>query len=108
MRILTLGCCLLVASFIADGRRADEVRLDSVAQVTPTKRALLIGINEYLSRDVADLAGATNDVFIMKSTLEGKFGFPVENVAILTDREATRSGVSSGAECDEVGHTRRL
>lgn len=58
-----------------------------------TKRALLIGINEYKAASVSDLGGCVNDVELMKSLLVGKFDFPAENVLVLRDAQATRNAI---------------
>jgi len=58
-----------------------------------TKRALLIGINEYKAPSVPTLGGSVNDVELMKATLIGKFDFLPENVLVLRDAEATRNQI---------------
>jgi hypothetical protein len=57
----------------------------------PERRALLIGINDYIARSLPDLRGAVNDVQLLKRILVTRFGFPEENIVLLTDREATRA-----------------
>ncbi len=57
------------------------------------KLALLVGINEYLSPTIQDLAGCLNDVEDMKNLLIGKFEFPVENILALTNEKATRDAI---------------
>ena len=58
------------------------------------KRALLIGINAYPNLSAfAQLEGCVNDVRLMAGLLRDKFGFPDENVTVLTDAEATRDGI---------------
>ena len=58
------------------------------------KRALLIGINEYPNLSTsAQLDGCVNDVRLMAGLLRDKYGFPDENVTVLTDGEATRDGI---------------
>ncbi len=59
----------------------------------PSKRALLIAIDEY--QKVTDLNGTGNDVELMRSVLTGKFDFPPENIRTLTDEDATREGILS-------------
>jgi|GEM_PF-1671813 len=59
----------------------------------PTKRALLIGIDEYESDEISDLAGCANDVDLMKSVLIGKFDFAPDDVLALKDEAATRTGI---------------
>jgi hypothetical protein len=58
-----------------------------------TRRALLIGINDYETEDFPDLRGSVNDVEAMHDILVGKFGFAEKNVTVLTDREATRKKI---------------
>lgn len=56
-----------------------------------TKRALLIGINKY--RAVPKLQGSLNDIETMKQVLITRWGFPEENIRLLTDEQATREGM---------------
>jgi hypothetical protein len=56
-----------------------------------TSRALLIGINAY--ERLPALRGSINDVETMKAILVTRFGFPKENIRVLTDRQATRAGL---------------
>ena len=59
----------------------------------PTKRALLIGIDDYAATTVADLRGCVNDVELMKTVLVGKFEIPTANILMLKNEQATRSGI---------------
>lgn len=77
---------LVLAMFIG------TVAAPVVAQ-DPVKRALLIGIDEYEDPQIRDLAGAVNDVQLMKAALVGRFDLPPENVRTLTDAEATRGAI---------------
>ena len=61
------------------------------AAAEPTRRALLIGINAYLA--VPSLNGAVNDVEMIHDILTTRFGFPPEEIEVVTDRDATREGV---------------
>src|SRR5262245_40319604 len=56
-----------------------------------TKRALLIGINNY--RAVPKLQGSLNDIVTMKQVLITRWGFREENIRFLTDEQATRDGI---------------
>ena len=67
--------------------------LSCVAQAQPVKRALLIGVDEYKSPTIPQLAGAVNDVERMRSVLVGKFEFPSQNVRVLKNAQATRANV---------------
>lgn len=75
------------------------------ADPAPVRRALLIGINDYLANDVRtqgatvvewipqDLRGARNDVDMIRTVLQSRFGFEAANVRELTDRDATREAI---------------
>lgn len=62
----------------------------------PVKRALLIGIDDYLA--VTDLRGAVNDVELVQDILIGKFDMPPENILTLTNDKATRLGILTAIE----------
>ena len=59
----------------------------------PARHALLIGINSYPLVEHANLRGCVNDVTLMASILEERFGFPAENLRVLRDEEATESSI---------------
>ena len=61
------------------------------------KWALLIGVNEYRV-DRWKLKGCVNDVLMTKELLTTKFGFPVENVKVLLDEEATADNIRQALE----------
>lgn len=58
-----------------------------------TRRALLIGINEYQTEEFANLRGAVNDVLTMQEILVSRYDFPAANIQILTDKAATRQDI---------------
>ena len=63
------------------------------------KYALLIGVADYKylpsnSNDgKSDLKGPLNDVQLMFEALTDRYGFPVPNITILTDKNATRQNI---------------
>lgn len=58
------------------------------------RRALLVGIDDYpCFPKRSRLEGAVNDVRGMSVTLTQEFGFPAQEVAVLTDGRATREGI---------------
>ena len=57
------------------------------------KLALLVGINRYQYPEIPRLSGAVNDVKTMQKLLTTRFGFPQENVLVLTDVQATRAAI---------------
>jgi metacaspase-1 len=61
------------------------------------KWALLIGVNEY-PVERWKLKGCVNDVLMTKEVLTTKFGFPEENIKVLTDQEATAENIRRGLE----------
>lgn len=73
--------------FFQQASRFDRV----VAQKAPRKFALLVGINDY--RAGGPLDGCVNDVKLMQSLLEHRYGFDPANIAVLTDAQATREGI---------------
>lgn len=58
------------------------------------RRALLIGIDEYPKLALsAQLKGAVADTALMYDTLTTRFGFPPENVRVLTNSQARRDSI---------------
>ena len=55
--------------------------------------ALLIGINDY--QHVKKLEYAVNDVTALRDVLVNLYGFPAENVTVLTDAAATKAGIAT-------------
>ncbi len=58
--------------------------------------AVLIGINQYQA--LPDLAGAVNDVRLMRGHLLHRFGFPENNIVVLEDGAATRKAILEALE----------
>lgn len=69
--------------------RAMKVR-PSVPAAAPSKYAMLVGINKYPGNP---LSGCVNDVTKLREMLVKDFGFPAENVLLLTDEQATRANI---------------
>jgi hypothetical protein len=67
-------------------------------EAPPTGRALLIGINSYLSPQIRSLQGAVNDVETLAQILSTRFGFPKSQIKILVDKEATREAILSSLQ----------
>jgi hypothetical protein len=66
------------------------------AVVKPTRRALLIGINEYPDPQNR-LEGCVNDVFLFSSLLQER-GFEPENIRVVLDDRATASAIRERLE----------
>ena len=59
------------------------------------KHGLLIGISDYRSSGLADLAGTQNDLMIMETILrDPRYGF-ADNLTVLRNRQATHTGIKS-------------
>jgi hypothetical protein len=71
-----------------------------------TRRALLIGINDYSTstpskvpqRDWTNLSGAVNDVEWMRELLSARYGIAPGDIRMLRDREATREAILRAME----------
>ncbi|MBC8066485.1 MAG: caspase family protein, partial [Chlorobia bacterium] len=61
--------------------------------------ALIVGINKYpnLPKSV-QLKFAVNDAEGMRQTLVDYFGFPADNVTVLTDEKATLKGIEDALD----------
>ncbi|MFB2936902.1 caspase domain-containing protein [Aerosakkonemataceae cyanobacterium BLCC-F154] len=66
-----------------------------LAQTTPRKLALLVGINEYSSQP---LEGCLNDVELQRNLLIHRFKFNPKDILVLTDTKATRQGILTAFE----------
>jgi hypothetical protein len=66
-----------------------------LAQSTPRKLALLVGINEYASQP---LQGCVNDLDLQRNLLIHRFGFNPKDIYVLSDQEATRAGILGAFE----------
>lgn len=77
----------------------------SASPETGVRRALLIGIDEYQQENISKLQGCVNDVRLMKSVLEGNFGFDPSNITKIENEEATREGLLATLDgfVDQVG-----
>jgi hypothetical protein len=81
---------LVIAAILAQDTNAEQ-----------TRRALIIGINDYSSGGNGsggrgkwtDLDGAVNDVEGLKAILISKYGFPPANIKTLINKEATRKNI---------------
>src|SRR5919199_1258697 len=70
-----------------------------LAQSTPRKLALLVGINTYSENNrFANLQGCVNDVDLQRQLLINKFGFHPKDILTGTDQQATRQGMLTAFE----------
>ncbi|BAY93686.1 caspase family protein [Tolypothrix sp. LEGE 11397] len=75
-----------------DIMRQGERYAKVLAQDTPRKLALLVGINDY-KNSIPTLGGCLTDVSLQKELLTNRFGFNEKNILTLTDSQATRQGI---------------
>jgi hypothetical protein len=87
--LATLGLHPLV--FQRQAQRYGQV----LAQNTPRKLALLVGINRYPSRP---LKGCVNDTELQRELLIYRFGFNPKDIYTLLDEKATRDGILTAFE----------
>ena len=60
---------------------------------TQNKWALLMGIDKYETPGIPQLEGCVSDVDLMAGILRDNFGFPISNITVLRDEQATRDGI---------------
>jgi hypothetical protein len=68
--------------------------------------ALLVGIDRYAAPEVPPLAGAVNDVRLMREVLIGKFGFSPDNILILENEQATHAGIVGAIQSHLIAKAR--
>jgi hypothetical protein len=78
-------------SFLQSAQRYGQV----LAQSTPRKLALIVGINNYTSNP---LEGCLNDVVLQRNLLIYRFGFNPKDILVLPDTKATREGILTAFE----------
>jgi metacaspase-1 len=66
-----------------------------LAQSTPRKLALIIGINDYTD---TPLYGCVNDAILQRQLLVHRFGFNSQDVVMLLNQDATRQGILDAVE----------
>lgn len=66
-----------------------------LAQNTPRKLALLVGINSYRK---SPLEGCVNDIELQRQLLIHRFGFNPKDIYTVVDQEATREGILTAFE----------
>jgi hypothetical protein len=88
--LATLG--LSQADFLRQAHNYGQV----LAQSTPRKLALLVGINNYPAPN--QLGGCLTDVDLQRELLVHRFGFNPQNILELRDGQATRQGILDAFE----------
>ncbi|MBO0349114.1 caspase family protein [Phormidium pseudopriestleyi FRX01] len=72
-----------------------------LAQDTPRKLALLIGINDYFQAKISPLRGCITDVELQRELLIHRFGFNPQDILMVTDNtpiKPTRAGLIEAVE----------
>ncbi len=67
--------------------------LAAPALATPTPRAVVVGVGQYADPALPDLEGPPHDARAMRTLLVERFGFAIEDVALLVDEDATREAI---------------
>ncbi len=87
-----LAGCGVTAGNTTTGRDAS---FSGMANVTGTKRALMVGINKY-KQPGSDLRGCVNDIDDVKANMLAPEGFKAGDITTLTDYDATREAILTG------------
>jgi hypothetical protein len=66
---------------------------DTSAAAPPELWALLVGIDQYASPTLNDLAGCVNDALALQALLVDQLNVPPERLRLLTNEQATRAGL---------------
>ncbi|MDY6900741.1 MAG: caspase family protein, partial [Cyanobacteriota bacterium] len=72
--------------------KADGLQ-QALADTTPRKLALLVGINQY--PQIPALKGCLTDVELQRELLIHRFGFQPSDILCLTNKQATREGIEN-------------
>jgi tetratricopeptide (TPR) repeat protein len=84
-------------SYLSEEKTKDnkiKTIIENIEKIIVNKKyAVLVGINEYISKDVKPLKGAVNDVLAFQEVLIKRFNFKNEDIILLLDGAATRSAV---------------
>ncbi|MEO1762980.1 MAG: caspase family protein [Cyanobacteria bacterium J06629_18] len=72
--------------------KADGLQ-QALADTTPRKLALLVGINQY--PQIPTLKGCLTDVELQRELLIHRFGFQPSDILSLTNKQATRQGIEN-------------
>lgn len=80
-----------------DIRQQGDRYARALAQTTPRKLALLVGLNQYAG-GVTPLRGCLTDVRMQRELLVHRFGFDPANILTLEDRAATRQNLLDAFE----------
>lgn len=70
----------------------------SAAQAQANRYALLIGVGSYASAKITKLDGPPFDVAAVRAEITGRWGFPLANVRVLIDAQATRRNILDGLD----------
>ncbi len=68
-------------------------------RTAPTHWAFIVGISDYINFEDAaggDLPGAERDARVVRDVLVERWGFPVDNVRMLLNQDATRDAIEEG------------
>ncbi|MBO9541577.1 caspase family protein [bacterium] len=86
-----VGCGVPGASMV----NGETGSLKGMSAVTGTKRAFLVGINDYMMQG-ADLRGCVNDIKNVQANMLSAEGFKANDTTVLLDQQATRENILAG------------
>nr|VFJ64590.1 MAG: Uncharacterized protein, contains caspase domain [Candidatus Kentron sp. FW] len=110
---ITLGCqsANLSATPSAPSANLSPCSFDKTVEQPDGHRrlALIVGVGEYKNPDVPDLEGSPNDAKDFYELLTGKdgYGFPKENVCLLTNEQATQAAVEKAFQKGLIERARK-
>lgn len=81
----------------------------AIAQSTPRKLALLIGINKYADPSISNLNGCLNDIDMQYQLLVNRYGFNPSDILVVSDGgelEPTRANILQAFEEHLIGQAR--
>lgn len=89
-----VALCVMLAAMLVPSRIAAAADPQQTAN-NQNKFALLIGIDDYISKRLEKLDGCENDAKDMRQLLTSRFGFPDDDkhIKILLSRQATRQAI---------------
>lgn len=86
-----VGCGVPGASMV----NGENGSLKGMSAVTGTKRAFLVGINDY-QMSGADLRGCVNDIKNVQANMLPAAGFKASDMTVVLDQQATRANILAG------------
>ena len=74
----------------------------------PDLHVLIVGIDSWINPKLPPLKGCVNDAKLMQSVFRDRFGVAEENIAMLTNEDATRDGITTAFRSHLIDRARQL